>query len=99
MKAVSQRTQYQVSFNIAETALTTNTAYILRHDSGGIFITDGAVTRLPTGITINVNTFNNSRADFFPNPPSGAGSLTLINTKGAVRIINLNGATGRATIQ
>lgn len=99
MKAVSKRYQYRVSFNMAETGMTSNSAYILQFSTGGIWVTDGAVTTLPNGITISVNTFNSLQVNFNPNPPSDAGNLTLNNTRGAARVINLNGATGRARIQ
>ena len=98
MKAVKTGNPYRVSFNTADTGLTSNTAYILQYNSGG-FINDGVATRLPTGITITVNTLPDLRANFNPNPPSSAGTLTLASVKGSQKAINVNGATGRATIQ
>jgi type IV fimbrial biogenesis protein FimT len=99
MKAVKTGNQYRVSFNIADTGLTNNTAYILQYNTAGIILPDGAVTRLPTGITVTVNTLPGLCANFNPSPPSDAGTLTLVNLKGSQKAININGATGRTRIQ
>ena len=97
MKAVSNRLQYQVNFNLAPNS------YILQRNSGGI-INDGALQTAPSGITINIGGLPGGTATFNTDAtcPTG-GNITLSYQKGGViqdqRRILLNAATGRATIQ
>jgi len=96
MKAVSNRMQYQVDFNVAN-------SYVLQYDSGG-FKNDGPVWKAPSGITVN-NTLPSGIALFNSDStcPNGGGSITLSYQKGGViqdqKRILLNAATGRTRIQ
>ena len=88
MKAISNNLTYQISFDIA------NRSYILQYqNTAGVWINDGAVQTLPTGVQFNT-TFGNS-ASFFPNATSTTGNVILNNTKGATKTIQLLGTTGR----
>jgi prepilin-type N-terminal cleavage/methylation domain-containing protein len=97
MKAVSNRMDYQVDFNVG-----TN-SYVLQYDSGG-FKNDGPVWKAPSEITVN-NTLPGGKAlfDSASTCPNGGGSITLSYQKGGViqdqKRILLNAATGRARIQ
>jgi type IV fimbrial biogenesis protein FimT len=98
MKAISNRMQYQVDFNVG-----TN-SYILQYNSGGLFKNDGPVQTTPSGITVNIANLPNGIALFNPDStcPNG-GSITLSYQKGGVtqdqKGIFLNAATGRVRIQ
>ena len=96
MRAVSNNIQYRVNFNSAEIGAANS--YVLQRDSAGVFINDGAVQALPTGITISSNLFPAGRAVFNTNSTSSAGSITLQNTKGSTRMITLTAVTGRVNI-
>ena len=88
MKAISNNLRYQISFDIA------NRNYILQYqNTAGVWINDGALQTLPTGIQFNT-TFGNT-ASFFPNATSSNGNVILNNTKGATKTIQLLGTTGR----
>ena len=88
MKAISHNLRYQISFDIA------NKNYILQYqNTAGTWINEGAVQALPTGVQFNT-TFGNT-ASFFPNATSTNGNVTLNNTKGATKRIQLLGTTGR----
>jgi Tfp pilus assembly protein FimT len=97
MRAVSNNIQYRVNFNAAEIGAANS--YVLQRDSGGgVFVNDGAVQTVPTGITINISALGGGRAIFNANSTSSGGSVTLQNTKGATRSITLTTATGRVNI-
>jgi prepilin-type N-terminal cleavage/methylation domain-containing protein len=97
MKAVSNNVQYRINFNAVEIGAANS--YVLQRDSGaGVFLNDGAVQTLPTGITISSNLFPAGRAVFNRDSTSSSGSITLENTKGATRIITLTTVTGRVSI-
>jgi Tfp pilus assembly protein FimT len=88
MKAISNNLRYQISFDIA------NRNYILQYqNTAGVWINDGVVQTLPTGVQFNT-TFGNT-ASFFPNATSTNGNVTLNNTKGATKRIQILGTTGR----
>jgi len=97
MKAVSNRMQYQVNFNVGANS------YILRHTSGGLLFDDGPVRTAPSGITVNIASLPGGIALFNSDStcPNG-GSITLSYQKGGVvqaqRGIILNAATGRVRI-
>jgi prepilin-type N-terminal cleavage/methylation domain-containing protein len=92
MKAVSNNTEYQVWI--------TGGSYVLQRNSGG-WISEGDAKSLPTGITINSNTFTNPANNplFRPNSSSNGGTLVLQNTKGNQRTITVLPSTGRITVQ
>jgi type IV fimbrial biogenesis protein FimT len=97
MRAVSNNVQYRVNFNVIEIGAANS--YVLQRDSGaGVFVNDGAVQILPTGITISSNLFPAGRVVFNSNSTSSGGSITLENTKGATRSISLTTVTGRVSI-
>ncbi len=88
LKAISHNLRYQVSFDIA------NKNYILQYqNTAGTWINEGAIQTLPTGVQFNT-TFGNT-ASFFPNATSTNGNVTLNNTKGTTKTIQLLGTTGR----
>jgi len=87
MKAISNNLTYQISFDIA------NRSYILQYQNAGNTFNDGAVQTLPTGVQFNTD-FGNV-ASFFPNASSTNGNVTLNNTKGTTKKIQLLGTTGR----
>jgi hypothetical protein len=97
MKAVSNRVQYRVNFNAGEVGAANS--YVVQRDSGGgVFVNDGAVQALPTGITINIGLLTAGRAVFNADSTSSGGSVTLQNTKGSARTITLTTSTGRASV-
>jgi prepilin-type N-terminal cleavage/methylation domain-containing protein len=91
MRAVSNNVDYQVSF--------AGNTYILRRDSLGIPVNEGATQTLPTGITIINNTFPGNIAIFRPNSSATAGSIVLKNIKETTRTITVLLSTGRISIQ
>ena len=95
-KAVSNNFQYRVNLNSADVG--TN-SYILQYNTGGIWVNDGAIQRLPSGIIISNNTLPNDRAEFNSNSTSSSGSVTLQNTKGTQRRITLAASTGRIKVE
>ena len=97
MKAISQNLQYRVSFNTADTGKLNNNYYILQHNTGGNWISDGVVNSLPTGITIVSNDLQDKRAVFNSNSTTSAGTITLTNTKSQKSIV-LSAASGRVRI-
>jgi prepilin-type N-terminal cleavage/methylation domain-containing protein len=93
MKAVSNNLNYQVSFDVGART------YILRRNSGGLWVDEGTAQTLPTGISIGTN-FGNTLT-FNPNSSTTPGitsDITLQNTKGTQRIIRVLSSTGRITI-
>ena len=94
-KAVSGNTQFRINLDDGEIGVN---SYIIQCYTAGTWANEGAVQRLPTGITIIANTFPGKCANFNPNSTSSAGSLTLQNTKGATNKISLTSATGRVNI-
>jgi prepilin-type N-terminal cleavage/methylation domain-containing protein len=94
MKAISNNTEYQVSFNPGPGT------YILQYrDTGGNWINEGVLQTLPSGIQISAITFAGNNAEFNPNSTSSSGSVTLRNTKGTTRRIVLMATTGRVRVE
>ena len=88
LKAISHNLRYQISFDVA------NRNYILQYqNTAGTWIDEGALQTLPTGVQFNT-TFGNT-ASFFPNATSTNGNITLNNTKGTTKRIQILGTTGR----
>ena len=92
-KAVSNNTQYRVNFNAAEIGAANS--YLLQHKTGGLWVSDGALQTLPTGISMSVGLLPNGRAEFNPDSTSSAGSVTLQNARGMQKQISLTSGTGR----
>jgi prepilin-type N-terminal cleavage/methylation domain-containing protein len=94
MRAVSNNADYQVS--IAGGSYT-----LQRSTLGPSWVNEGEAKTLPTGITINNNTFVNPANNplFRPNSSSNGGRLVLRNTKGTQRTITVLPSTGRISIQ
>jgi prepilin-type N-terminal cleavage/methylation domain-containing protein len=97
MRAVSNNVQYRVNFNAAE--IGAPNSYILQCNTGGVWVNDGAIQTVPAGITVNIDQLPAGRAVFNPNSTSSAGSVSLQNTKGSQRKIDLTSATGRVRIE
>jgi len=91
IKAISKNLRYQISFDIP------NRTYIVQYQNTGNTFNDGAVQILPAGVQFNTN-FGNV-ANFFPNSSSTDGNVTLNNTKGTAKRIQLLGTTGRIKIE
>jgi prepilin-type N-terminal cleavage/methylation domain-containing protein len=94
MRAVSNNVDYRVSI--------TGGSYTLQRFSSGLgtFVSEGDTATLPTGVTINSNTFINPASNplFRPNSSSNGGSIVIGNTKGT-RTITVLPSTGRISIQ
>ena len=92
MRAVSNNADYQVSI--------TGGSYTLQRYSSGLatWIPEGDTVTLPTGVTINSNTFSANNPFFRPNSSSNGGSIVIGNTKG-MRTITVLPSTGRISIQ
>jgi type IV fimbrial biogenesis protein FimT len=101
MKAISNNTQYHVSFNSGA-----GTFILQYQDTGGNWIDDGSSQKLPQGVAISGIGFpacpppaaSNNCALFNPNSTSSTGSITLSNTKGATKRITLTTSTGRVHV-
>jgi len=90
MKAVSNNVDYQVLFDgMART-------YILRRNTGAVWVDEGVTQTLPTGILI-VPPVNNPLT-FSPNSSSNGGTIQLTNTRNT-RTITVSPSTGRIAIQ
>jgi len=96
MRAVSNNMEYEVFI--------TGGSYTLQRNSGG-WIVEGDTKTLPTGITINSNTFPSmgttpaGSALFRPNSSSNGGTIVLVNTKMAQRTVTVLPSTGRISVQ
>lgn len=96
MKAVSNNLQYRVNLNSADVGAN---SYILQYNTGGNWVDEGVIQRLPTGITISNNTLPNQRAEFNANSTSSAGTVTLTSmVKGTSRVITVTPTTGRVNV-
>jgi type IV fimbrial biogenesis protein FimT len=96
MRAISSHIQFRVNLDDADIGVG---RYVVQYQStAGIWINDGAVQSLPTGISITANTLPGKHAAFNPNSTSSGGSVTLIGAKGT-KTITLAPATGRVRIE
>jgi len=93
MKAVSNNTTYQVSFNQGAGT------YILQYQTTAGFVNEGVAQTLPPGIIINTITFPANNAQFNTNSTSSSGSITLQNAKGSTKQVTLTTATGRVNVK
>jgi len=100
MRAVSYNLRHGVAFD------SVNNQFQLYRDSGGLQA-DGAINPLPKGVTYNsiVGLPTDGPGglpfiSFFPNSTASAsGSITLRNSKGKDKTIQISMASGRVTIQ
>jgi general secretion pathway protein H len=92
MKAVSTNMSYQVSFD------TGARTYVLRRNTGGLWLDEGAAQTLPTGIRMDPAPTNNPLT-FSPNSSSNGGTVYLKNPKETPREIRVSPSTGRIAIQ
>ena len=100
MRAVSYNMRYGVAFDAP------NLQYQLYRDSGGLQV-DGAANILPTGITFNSilglptdGPGGLPFMSFFPNSTASAGgSITLRNSKGKEKTVQISMSSGRITVQ
>lgn len=95
MKAVSNNLQYRVNLNAADVGVN---RYILQYNTGGIWVNEGNMQNLPSGIIISNNGLPGDRAEFNPNSTSSSGSVVLQNPKGNQKTITLTNSTGRVRI-
>lgn len=94
LKAVSNHTLYQVIFDTA------HDSYILQYqDTGGNWVTEGQTQTLPTGVKYNT-TFAGNIITFSPNSRATEnGSITLNNTKGSIKTVQVFSMTGRIKVE
>ena len=95
MKAVSNNLQYRVNLDPADVGAN---SYVLQYNTGGIWVPEGSIQKLPSGIIISNNGLPGDHAEFNPNSTSSSGSVTLQNSKGSQKRITLTPATGRVKI-
>ncbi len=88
MRAVSNNVDYEVFF--------AGSTYILRRNSLGTPVPEGATQTLPTGISIVLPV--NNPLTFSPNSSSNGGTIQLTNTRNT-RTITVLPSTGRISIQ
>ncbi len=97
MKAVSANLTYGVAFDA-------NACQLYRSSGGLLWVSEGGIINLPSGIQFNNNTFpvngtlGKPFAQFNPNSTSASGGVTLQNIKGDQRRITLTDTTGRVRI-
>ena len=99
MRAVSYNMRYGVAFDAG------NKQFQLYRDSGGLQV-DGATNILPTGVTFSSITGLPGDGpgglpliSFFPNSTASAsGTITLRNSKGKEKTIQISMASGRITV-
>ena len=99
MKAVSTNIWYRVSFDTGQ-----NKFYMENsQDVGTTWTKEGDDQVLPTGVQLNT-TFADNIVTFYPNSsatqgnlrsPLQIGNITIVNTKGSQKTIQLWGTTGR----
>lgn len=91
MKAVANNLQYRLSFIPPD-------SYVIQYQTtGGTWIDDGEMKKLPSGIQLNT-TFGNN-ISFLPNSTSTGGSIVLKNPKGSTKTIQILASTGRIKIE
>jgi len=94
IKAVSTNLEYRVEFN-AEGG-----SYIVQHQTtAGLWVDDGALQTIPSGIRIHEINLANNRAVFNPNSTSNPGSVALRNKRDTEKRIVLFAATGRIRVE
>ena len=100
MKAVTNNTPYRVNFKASDIGAA-NSYVLQQRNTGGLWINDGALQTLPTGITINL-VLDDDKAVFNSDCTCTAGSTTLSQEKGGIvqsqKRIRLSAATGRVRI-
>lgn len=92
MRAVSVNLNYQVAFDLGART------FILRRNTGGVWVDEGIAQTLPTGISIATNF--GTTLTFNPNStitPGITSDITLQSTKGT-RTIRVLSSTGKITI-
>jgi len=95
MKSVSTNVQLGVSI--------TANGYTLFRDLNSNGVNDAGDVVLktqtfPSGITVTANTFAGSTATFAPRGTSNGGSVTLANSQGQTRSVDVLLATGRVRL-
>ncbi len=93
MKAVSTNTPYRVTFDDADQS------YIIERNTAGLWVPEGELQRLPSGIEFKAITLPGKHAEFNPNSTASSGSVTLKNPKNAEKRIVLFSATGRIRVE
>jgi prepilin-type N-terminal cleavage/methylation domain-containing protein len=95
IRAISNNLTYRVNLNAGDMGVNN---YVLQYTTAGIWVNEGAVQSLPSGISIIANTLPGNYANFNPNSTASAGSVTLGNTKGATKNLSVTSGTGRIII-
>ena len=94
MKAVSNNIRYRVNFNAGANS------FVIEYQTTAGFKPDGSSQKLPSGVTISDVDFSGGvdYAVFNVDSTASAGHVTLTNTKGTQRIINVSSSTGRVKV-
>ena len=93
MKAVSNNLEYRLQFNAEG-------SYILQQrTTAGIWINDGVLQRIPSGIRFHQINLADNRAVFNPNSTSSSGNVALRNKRDTEKRIVLFAATGRIRVE
>jgi len=94
MKAVSNNIAYRVNFNAG------SNSFLLEYQTTAGFKPEGTSQKLPAGVTISDVSFSGGvgYAVFNPDSTSSAGHVTLTDTKGTQRTINVSSSTGRVKV-
>jgi type IV fimbrial biogenesis protein FimT len=93
MKAVSNNLEYRLQFNAEG-------SYILQQrTTAGIWINDGVLQRIPSGIRFHQINLADNRAVFNPNSTSSSGNVALRNQRDTEKRIVLFAATGRIRVE
>ena len=90
MKAVSTNIWYRVSFDPGQSKFFLENS----QDLGISWTKEGDDQVLPMGIQLNTS-FAGNTAIFYPDSTATAGTVTITNTKGSQKTIQLWGTTGR----
>ena len=91
IKSVSNNSWCRVTFEPGKRRYFLETS----QDLGANWTKEGEDLTLPNGVSISQTTFAGGIATFYPNSSATNGSITLINTKGSQKNIQLLGTTGR----
>jgi type IV fimbrial biogenesis protein FimT len=97
VKAVTTNIEYRVQFFPEDPQ---GGSYIVRQrTTAGVWVDEGVLQRIPSGIRFHEITLADDRAEFNPNSTSTSGSVTLRNKRDTEKKIVLFAATGRIRVE
>jgi len=94
MKAVSMNLEHRVQFN-----LEAGSYIVQRMTTTGVWVDDGVLQAIPSGIRFHQIDLAGSLATFNPNSTSTSGSITVRNKRDREKKIVLFAATGRIRVE